>query len=374
MKCKDIMKILEEMAPLKYAENWDNAGLLLGREEKEIRKIMIALDATEDVIDQCVSREVDMLITHHPLLFSPINKICWNDFVGRKVIKLLQHDISYYAIHTNFDTKVMAEESAAKLELINSKVLASNYQEDVYKVAVYVPLEYSDKVREAMVREGAGHVGAYSHCTFNIEGVGTFRPLEGSSPFIGIKDEISRTQEIKIETMVSEELLNRVLRSMIKAHPYEEVAYDVFKLEKHGKKEGIGRYGFLTQNMTLKDLAGMVKDRFQIDHVKLVGQPEKKVSIVAISPGAGKSMVKHALNKRAEVLITGDIDHHTALDAYEQGLSIIDAGHFGTEYFMVDYLKNQINAYLYHGDYHLVGIPEQIEIIKAKEESPFSLL
>lgn len=374
MDCKEIMKVLERLAPTKYALEWDNVGLLVGREDKEVRKIMIALDASQSVIDQCVNQKVDLLITHHPLIFSPLKRINGNDFVGRKVMELLQNDISYYAIHTNFDSMVMAKEAADKIMLVNLKVLDTTYMESLYKVVVFVPTERADFVRQAMVKEDAGHIGAYSHCTFNMKGVGTFRPLEGTHPYIGTKDEVSYANEVRIETIVGEEKLQKVIQSMLRAHPYEEVAYDIYKLERQGKSEGIGRYGYLERNMPLEELANLVKTRFELDYVKVMGRLDKLVSQVAISPGSGKSMIAHALKVGADVLITGDIDHHAALDAMDQGLAIIDAGHFGTEYFMVDYLKKYLNQYLYHGDFQYVGIPIGIEILKAKEETPFKVL
>ena len=374
MDCREIMKALEKIAPVKYAEDWDNVGLLVGRGDKQVRKIMVALDASQSVINQCVNQKVDLLITHHPLIFSPLKRINGDDFISRKVIQLLQNDISCYAIHTNFDSMVMAEEAADRINLVSKKILDVTYSELLYKIAVFAPFESANLVRESMIKEGAGHIGAYSHCSFNMEGVGTFRPLEGTHPYIGTGGETAHTKEVKIETVVSEEKLDTVLKSMLRVHPYEEVAYDIYKLERQGREEGIGRYGYLERNMSLKELAELVKAKFEIANVKVMGSLDKRISKVAISPGSGKSMISRALKIGAEVLITGDIDHHTALDALDQGLSIIDAGHFGTEYFMVDILKNYLNQYLYHAEDEYVGIPIGIEILKAKEESPFMVM
>lgn len=371
MKCKSVISILEKLAPKKYAEDWDNVGLLLGKEEKEVKKIMVALDATENVINQAVKQEIDMLITHHPMLFSPIKSITSQDFLGKRIIKLLQNDISYYAMHTNFDVAAMADAVAEKLDLMNTRVFEPVYTEKLFKIAVFVPRDHAEKVRMAMVKEGAGFIGNYSGCTFQGEGIGTFIPLEGTNPYIGKLNETSYVNEIKIETIVDKPRMNAVIQAMIKVHPYEEPAYDIYTLYNSIDTVGIGKYGYLKQDISLQNLAMRVKMALNISNVQIVGDLEQKVASVVIVPGSGKSFLKRAIQMKADVYITGDIDHHTAIDAMEQGLCIIDAGHFGTEHIMVDYIKDYINNYLHNINWNLNGEDINVSIITAKESSPF---
>ena len=367
MICKELIQIVEECAPKKYAENWDNVGLLVGKENQTVEKIMIALDATEDVIDQCVARQVDLLITHHPMLFSSMKRVTWDTVTGRKIMKLVQNDIACYAIHTNFDVCVMATEAANRLELSNQQVLLPTTEDVYYKLVVYVPTDSIDKVRGALTKCGAGYIGNYSDCTFGAKGTGTFRPLEGTSPYIGDLNELEFVDEVRLETIVKEENLDQTIQSMLRVHPYEEVAYDVYQLSNKGNEEGIGRYGYLQEDMTLRQLAEFVKFKFDISNVNVVGDLNKKVARVAISTGAGKSMIQHALKAKVDVLITGDIDHHSALDAKEAGLSIIDASHYGTEHFMVEYMKQYLLS-------HFDETANHIEVLMAKEEHPFTII
>jgi dinuclear metal center YbgI/SA1388 family protein len=236
MKCKELMDLLETFAPKRYACSWDNVGLLLGREEKEIKKVMVALDATNEVVQKAAAEGVDLLLTHHPILFSSIKSLNDQDFLGRKLLTLAENGIACFAMHTNFDVIGMAD-------------LAG---------------QYMGFPKDAM-------------------------PLEITA-------------------------------------------------EEDGKLEGIGRVADLPHEMTLSQCAEFVKKALKLDSVLLFGDPEKRVLKAAISPGSGRSMSKEALEKGVDVLITGDIGHHEGLDAMDMGLSIIEAGHYGTEYIFVDYV------------------------------------
>ncbi|MDO5291881.1 MAG: Nif3-like dinuclear metal center hexameric protein [bacterium] len=374
MQIRDIIVGLEQLAPKRMAESWDNVGLLVGAEDWPVSKIMVALDATEDVIDQCIHQQVDLLITHHPMLFSKVNRITTADATGRKIMKLIKHQIACYAMHTNFDVTVMGMEGAKKLGLTNPRVLQQTGQESFYKLVVYVPTDSVDKVRAALCKEDAGHIGNYSGCSFGAEGIGSYKPEEGTNPYIGKINEMTHTNEVRLETIVRPEKLEQTIQSMLKAHPYEEVAYDVYKLENKGKITGVGYYGYLQRDMLLEELAAFTKQAFSIPNVKVCGNLGRRVASVAISPGSGKSMVKDALRAKCDVLITGDIDHHAALDALEAGLMIIDAGHYGTEYQFVSYMRGYINEYLYRSDANYVGVASEIEVIAAREEGPFKVM
>lgn len=252
MLCKNIMEMIEHTYPKAAAMEWDNVGLLVGREGKEVQKIYVALDATDEVIEAAILAGADMLITHHPLIFSPLKQITDTDFIGSRAVKLLQHDISYYAMHTNYDVLGMADLAAEMLGLTNTEVL---------------------------------------------------------------------------------------------------------------EETGIGRVGALPEEMTVRELCGLVKERFSLESVKLFGNPEQNVSRVAISPGSGKHMSELAIAKGAEAFITGDIDHHEGLDAVEQGMAIVDAGHYGLEHIFIEDMANYLSEHL-----------EGIEVVKAEICHPFHII
>lgn len=374
MICRDIILGLEQLAPKKLAEEWDNVGLLVGKEDQEIHKIMVALDPSEAVIDQCVAAGVDMLLTHHPILFAPTKQIVYNNAQGRKLIKLISNKISCYAMHTNFDVAVMAREAARRIGITNPKILDKTFEEALYKLVVYVPVDSVEAVRQAFIKEDAGHLGNYSGCTFGTQGIGNFKPLSGAKPYIGEENKMAYVQEVRLETIVRPEKLDATIQAMLRAHPYEEVAYDVYRLENRGNVAGIGCYGYLNKDMLFDELVQTVKEVLKLPHVKVSGNMNRKVATVAICPGSGKSVIKNAIKAKADVLITGDIDHHAALDALEEGLMIIDAGHFGTEHLFVDFMRSYLYDYLYRADHNYVGVPSEIEIISAREEGPFQII
>lgn len=345
MKSNAVIDYLERDFSPALAESWDNTGLQLGRSDKEIKRICVALDVTEEVIKEAVAKEADMLLTHHPLLFKGIKRICDKDFMGRRILSLIQADMVCYAMHTNYDVCRMAELSSEKLLLKDTEVLEVTGEEKLYKFVVYTPKGYEETVREAICRAGAGCIGNYSDCTFRTPGTGTFLPGPKTNPFLGSLGELSQAEEYRLETVVPEKMLSKVIAAMKEAHPYEEPAYDVFLLSIEGRKVGIGRTGFLQESMTVNEQAEFVKKQFGLEQVSVCGSLSDEVSRVSVSTGSGKSMIGAALSQGAQVLVTGDIDHHTALDARAAGLTIIDAGHFGTEKMFMEDMKEYIRTH-----------------------------
>lgn len=260
MKLCTIIESLERLSPSSFAESWDNVGLLAGRMDKEVNKLCIALDATDEVVDEAVRIGADMLLTHHPLIFSAMKRINTEDFTGRRVVKLLQNDISYYAMHTNFDIMGMADAAADEICLRDRQVLTITYEDEI-------------------------------------------------------------------------------------------------------AKEGIGRYGKLPRIMTLEECASYIKQAFALESIKIYGEPQTVVECAAISPGSGKSMIKPAVLAGADVLITGDIDHHEGLDALAQELAIIDAGHYGLEKIFIPYMLEYIKREL-----------PQLSVFAAREKNPFWIM
>jgi len=252
-----------------------------------------------------------------------------------------------YSAHTNFDIAFdgLNDGLANILELKNVNILETTKVEKLYKIAVYVPVSHEDSVRNAMAKSNAGHIGNYSHCTFNTKGIGTFMPLENSNPYIGSKGHLEKLDEIKIETVCRKKNLDKIIQEMLKAHPYEEVAYDVYELSIEGDKYGIGRIGYL-DNMTLGSFAKIVKEKLNLQDLKIVGDINKEIKKVAVVSGSGAEFIAKAYFINADVIITGDVKYHDAQDAIEMGIAVIDVGHFGSENIfsdiMTEYLRNNL--------------------------------
>jgi dinuclear metal center YbgI/SA1388 family protein len=338
-----IIQWIEQLAPKHLAEDWDNVGLLVGSLHKQVSKVLTTLDVTEEVVQEAIDHRIDLIIAHHPLIFRPLTHVRTDLPQGRMLAQLLKHDIAVYVAHTNLDIANggLNDWLAASLNLRDIKVMAATDQEQLKKLAVFVPKAEEQKVRAALGQAGAGFIGQYSHCTFRTEGIGTFLPLEGTNPYIGEQGKIEQVEEVKIETLFPASIEKRVIQAMLKAHPYEEVAYDVYTLDQKGETYGLGRVGKLEHEMTVKQLVAQLKETWGISHCRVVGSPDQTVSQVAVLGGSGSKFVGKALFSGADVLITGDIDYHTAHDALMNGLIVIDAGHF-IEKIMVGELRKYL--------------------------------
>jgi len=337
---KTITSFMEEHFPRHLAENWDNVGLQVGSYNHQVKKVMICLDLDYDLVHYAVSNGCNLIITHHPLIFSPLKNINYDTPRGRLIRELIKADISLYCAHTNLDAapqglnQVLAQ--LIGLEDI-SPLNEDNYQ-TLYKLVVYVPVEHLDGVRSAICSSGAGYIGNYSDCSFRIKGTGTFKPMEGSHPFIGECGVIEEVEEYRLESIVPQQNIRAVLDSLHKAHPYEEVAYDLYRLENKGDIYSLGRRGYFEKPITLKNLANHIKKTLNTDKVRIVGEPDRKITRCAVASGAGASFINQISAAGIDVLITGDVKYHEARDAQAVGLSIIDAGHQETEQIIVPYL------------------------------------
>ncbi|MED2972528.1 Nif3-like dinuclear metal center hexameric protein [Fictibacillus sp. B-59209] len=320
---------LHALAPKHLAEEGDPIGLQVGNLNKPVKKVMIALDVLEEVVDEAIEKGAELIIAHHPMIYRPLKKIDLSMPQGRMIEKLIKNDIAVYAAHTNLDVAKggVNDWLAEALHLEQTEVLKGTKEISLVKLAVYVPEEQADTVREAMAAAGAGHIGQYSHCTFNTSGEGTFKPLEGTNPFIGTKGKIERVNEIKIETVISEDLVKQVISSMKKAHPYEEVAYDLYELKNEGETLGIGKIGRLAEEMPFEDFIQHVKQTLDVSALRAVKGHSRPVRKVAVVGGDGNKFISAAIMKGADVLVTGDMYYHNAHDAQAAGLSIIDPGH-----------------------------------------------
>lgn len=331
--CSELISFMEKHFPLEIQEGFDNSGFLVGYADKVISKALVCLDVNLDVIEEASGYGAGIIISHHPLIFRPMKSIISSDNTGRCIMELIKRNIALYSSHTCFDNARggMNDILADMMGLKNIKVLCYDHNEKLYKIAVFVPESHEDQVRCAMMDAGAGHIGNYSHCSFNTKGTGTFLPLEDTSPYIGTQGKLEKVSEVRIETIVKGNMLEDVIKNMLRAHPYEEPAYDIYLL-KNSLPGGTGRYGNLEEKCTLRELSERCKDVFRAPYVTVAGDEKKLINKVAIVGGAGMDFARDAAQKGCDVLITGDLKHHEALDAVAIGLSIIDAGHYYTEF------------------------------------------
>lgn len=365
MKLNDLIKKIENKYPLNLAYDWDNVGLLVGDFDSEIKKILVSLEANEKVIEEAIENNVDLIITHHPFIFKKMNKINTKDLKGRLIHKLIKNDIALYSMHTNFDIAFdgLNDYFMEVMGFEDCKILDITNRETLYKLAVYAPVTHEAVVRQALGESGAGYIGNYSNCTFNSQGIGTFKPEDNSNPFIGEKGKIEEVEEVKIETIVPSSILEKTISKMIKAHPYEEVAYDVYKLENKGKSVGLGRYSTLKEEMDLESLCKKIKLKLNMDHIRVVGELNTKIKKVAVVTGAGSDMVSLAKSKNCDVIITGDVKYHEAQDALDMNMCIVDCGHFDTENIFKDVMKRFLDTF------------ESVEILSSEINlNPFKII
>lgn len=343
MKHKDIFQVMEKLAPNHFAYDWDNSGLQIGSYNHEVKHVMVTLDVLESVVDEAIEQDVNLIISHHPLLFQSIKQIDIDTPKGSILQKLIQHHITVYSSHTNLDIAYggINDVLSEKIGIESTSNLIQSEQEKLYKVVIYVPVSHRRNVMDAMSDAGAGHIGNYSHCTFQTEGQGTFKPLEGTNPYIGKQDELEFVDEFKIESIVEESILNKVVNSMVEAHPYEEAAYDIYPLANKGQRYGLGRIGTLQKQMNVKDLCHHIKDVLDIPALRVTGDLDQVVKRVAVLGGSGEKYWSQAKQKGADVYITGDMTFHAAQEAWQNGIVIIDPGHY-SEYVM----KNAVKTYL----------------------------
>ena len=334
IRIKDVKKILDEWAAPTLAEPWDQIGLFLGDPEQEVRRIKVALGVSPEVVKEAIDSKADLLVTHHPLWMSPPMKLSEDQPIGKMVADLIRHNIGVLSAHTNLDAckEGVNDNLANILELREVTPLIPQIQSNWLKLAVFVPETDADLLQNALGDAGAGQFKNYSHCAFSTLGEGTFLPLTGAKPAIGEIGKLEKVNEARIEAIVSRENLSPVLASMLAAHPYEEVVYDLIPLENQtGGNEGLGRVGNLQTEMTLGEFADFVKTKLNLQGVRFCGEPTTKIRKVALCGGSGMSLLKEALRSGADVYLTGDIKHHDAEEALQNGICLVDGGHFGTE-------------------------------------------
>ncbi|MDD4238724.1 MAG: Nif3-like dinuclear metal center hexameric protein [Desulfotomaculaceae bacterium] len=346
VEISEIICLIEKTAPPYLAETWDNSGFQLGEPGDKITRVLLALDVTTAVAAEARKKGAGLIISHHPLFFKPVKTIRYDRPEGELIRYLIAHQISVYAAHTNLDL-VEGGVNTALAQILGLKdlsILQVAGREEYFKLAVFVPLGHLDQVRSAISETGAGWIGNYSHCTFASPGTGTFKPLAGTNPFIGNIGEIEQVQEIRLETLVPANRLNGVLQAMSKAHPYEEVAYDLYRLENPSGAYGLGRVGTLPQAMPFGLFAERVKDALGLVTLRFGGALDETVSKVAVCGGSGADLWEAALSCGADTLLTSDFKYHTAQQILANGLKFVDPGHYGTEAVVLPSLQNYLRS------------------------------
>ena len=335
-KVSDVVGIINKVAPFASAEEWDNVGLQVGDPAAPADRIMVSLDPGRDAMAAAIAQECRLLLTHHPLIFKPLKRISAGEPVGALISLAITNGLSVISLHTNLDiaaggvndmlAELLGVVSPAPLKIIN--------QEELVKLAVFVPRGSEEQVLEALFRF-SGIIGNYADCSFSTPGNGTFRPLEGAHPRIGTVGTRETVQENRVEVLIRKDDLAAALNALFKTHPYEEPAFDLYPLLNRGKATGLGRIGLLAEETTLARFAAVVKERLALPGVRFVGDPGMTVRKVALCGGSGASLMREASRQGADLLVTGDIKYHEAREAEMLGVAILDAGHFATEIPMV---------------------------------------
>lgn len=333
MKIKDIIKQIEDFAPIALQEEYDNSGLIIGNKDNDIKGILLCIDIIPEVIYEAIEKSCNLIISHHPLLFNGLKTITGKNNIEKSVIAAIKNDIAIYAAHTNIDSAFngVSYKICKKLDLKNLEILVpkSNY---LNKLITYVPIAQADSVRNALFTAGGGEIGNYSSCSYNINGTGSFKAEENSNPFIGEKNKIHFEQETRIEVIFPDHIQNNIIKEMIKAHPYEEVAYDIIKIKNEWHKAGLGMTGVLENEISEIELFDKLKKILNIKYIKhseLLNKPIKKI---AVCGGSGSSFIKNAIASESDIYLTGDLKYHDYFLA-EKRLVLADIGHFESEQF-----------------------------------------
>ncbi len=331
MKIKEITDILEEFAPLEYQEEYDNSGLLLGNPETEVTAVLCCVDVNEKVLDEALKLDANLIIAHHPVIFKEVVRITGQTPVEKIIEMAIKKDIAVIAAHTNIDNVYSGvnKKICDKLDLQDCKIMDTG-KKQFCKIITFVPENQAEKVRTAIFKAGAGHIGNYDCCSFNIQGEGTFRGSENTNPYVGKKGEIHFEKEIRIETILPRIILHKVIEAMINAHPYEEVAYDVYSLENDNPKAGSGMMGTLDSSLSVDEFLRLLKKTFKTQSIRYCKPGTGIISKVAVCGGSGSFLVEKAMKLGADAIVTGDVKYHQFFD-FSERIMIADIGHYESE-------------------------------------------
>lgn len=331
---------------------------------------MVALDPAPDVISSAIDSSCQLLVTHHPLLFKPLKSISRATRQGSLIHDAIRGGLSIACLHTNYDIAAggLNDLLAGKIGLSNCLPLQITSAQELVKLVIFVPVDHIERVRSALFPFTEA-IGNYRDCSFAAGGEGTFTPLDGAKPFIGVAGIAQRVPEERLELLLDRKNLSKTIKTLLAVHPYQEPAFDVYPLLNEGEKLGLGRIGHLSDTVTLAVFAGQLKKTLSVPTLRYVGEPSTPVSKVALCSGSGASLVHEAARAGADVLVTGDVKYHDARAAEEMGIALIDAGHFHTEIIMVPEITQQIKAALCAAGYNGCQV-----VSSPVERDPFTVL
>lgn len=342
MIVQDVMNHLEAFSPLAYAEDFDNVGLLVGDKTMPVTGILITLDTLETVIDEAIETKCNLIVSFHPIIFKGLKKLTGKTYVERVVMKAIKHDIAIYSMHTALDNAFLGVNDAIcnQLELNNNRILIPQNQ-TVKKLTTFVPTAEAEQLRNALFQAGAGGIGNYNNCSFNMEGIGTFKGNEDSNPTKGQKGQVQYEKEMQISVTYAKHLESQILKALFKTHSYEEVAYEITTLENKNQHIGLGMMGNLKNPIDEKDFLNYVKIKMNATHIRHSGFLNKKIQKIAVLGGSGSFAIEAAKNAGADAFITSDLKYHDFFTA-ENSILLVDIGHYESEQFT----KNILVAYL----------------------------
>ncbi|MCB0449584.1 MAG: Nif3-like dinuclear metal center hexameric protein [Confluentibacter sp.] len=342
MIVQDVINHLEELAPLAYAEDFDNVGLLVGNKQSEITGVLVALDTLETVVDEAIQENCNLIVSFHPIIFKGLKKLTGATYVERAVLKAIKHDIAIYSMHTALDNafKGVNDMICSRLQLKNRRILIPQ-TETIKKLTTYVPKAEAEHLRNALFNSGGGNIGNYSNCSFNVEGYGTYKGNEHSNPSIGQKEQMHTEAETKISITFPKHLEQEILRALFQNHSYEEVAYEVTTLENKNQHIGMGMVGELEEAMDEHDFLAFIKQKMEAKCIKHSSFLNKKIKKIAVLGGSGSFAIEAAKRTGAEAFITADLKYHDFFMA-ENKLLLVDVGHYESEQFT----KNGLVAHL----------------------------
>ncbi len=342
MLLNNLFKVLNDIAPFQLQESYDNSGLQLGSPEQEVSKGLICLDVTMPVVHEAIRKGCDLILCHHPLIFKGITTISDEHTTGRIIIEAIRHGIAIVAVHTNLDNAYhgVNYELGQRLGLTDLKILEPAGGM-LKKLVTFCPLAHAEKVRAAIFEAGAGQIGDYDCCSFNLEGKGSFRAGENTHPFTGKIQELHYEPEVRIETIFPAYLQASVLSAMLAAHPYEEVAYDIYPLHNLFDRVGSGMVGNYEKPLIVSEFLGSIKKTLGVPFVRHANYDKGEIQRVAICGGSGSFLMQHAIRSGAQAFVTADVKYHQFFEAHDK-IMLVDAGHFETEQFTKDLLYSRL--------------------------------
>ncbi len=338
MRIIEVLDYFEQLIPVSFQESYDNCGLQVGNGQNEFSQALITLDVTDQTLDEAIDKKCNLIISHHPLIFHGLKKISGSNLIERIIVKAIKNDITIYSAHTNLDNNFSGLNGyiGEKLGLKNIKILSP--QENILKkLVVFCPIDHVEKVRNALFQAGGGNIGNYDCCSFNLQGKGSFRANDKANPFVGKTNELHFEEEVRIEMIFPVNLEKNIIKALLLNHPYEEVAYDIYKLDNVYDKIGAGIIGNLESPINTTDFLNLIKNIFGTKCIRHNGIIKNEIQRIAFCGGSGIFLQKQAIRNNADIFITADIKYH---DFFTEGILLADIGHFESEQFSVELIAS----------------------------------